>query len=309
MADNYLERQYEQYLAKKAAWEHGGRPGKATGGVARNRKVCIVTGGAYGIGRCLVETFVDKGYKVYFIDKEAEQIPVVEKALQGRQGAAYGFAGDVAEQKTLEAFATFVLEREEKIHCLIHNACLMHGGVLEGCSYEDFMYVQRVGVAAPFYLSHLFKDHFAGLGSIVNISSTRAFQSQANTESYTAAKGGITALTHALAVSLAGIARVNAVAPGWIDTGRYHGPNYHPGAATGEGLGAYYRPEYAPGDESQHPSRRIGDPLDIARTVLFLCDEQNSFINGQCLCVDGGMSKLMIYNNDYGWSYAEKHTE
>ena len=124
--------------------------------------------------------------------------------------------------------------------------------------------------------------------SIVNLSSTRAFQSQADTESYSAAKGGITALTHALAVSLAGIARVNSISPGWIETARFH-----------EEADV---PHYTESDLLQHPSRRIGEPEDIVRATFFLCDEQNSFINGINLTVDGGMSKLMIYHNDEGWS-------
>ena len=154
---------------------------------------------------------------------------------------------------------------------------------------EDFLYVQRVGVVAPYFLALSFKDYFSSAGAIVNISSTRAFQSQANTESYTAAKGGITALTHALAVSLSGIARVNSIAPGWIDTGSYHEEDYVP--------------TYTEGDIMQHPSQRVGEPADIARAVLFLCDERNSFINGENITIDGGMSKLMIYHNDYGWDY------
>ena len=166
----------------------------------------------------------------------------------------------------------------------------MHGGILEGCDYEDFLYIQRVGVAAPYMLAKLFKDHFCGLGSIVNISSTRAFQSQPNTESYTAAKGGITALTHALAVSLQGVVRVNSIAPGWIDTGAYHDDNN-------------YVPAYTEGDIAQHPSLRVGEPADIVRTIDFLCDERNTFINGENITVDGGMSKLMVYHNDCGWTY------
>lgn len=286
MADNFLERRYEQLQARKSAV----RPTapKAPG----ERRIGIITGGANGIGRCLVDAFVDKGYKIYFIDKDSEQIAAVERSMQGRRGTAIGFAGDIAEQSVLEAFAAFVLEREKHIHCLINNACLMRGGILSDCSYEDFLYVQRVGVAAPFYLARLFKNHFDGLGSIVNLSSTRAFQSQPDTESYTAAKGGITALTHALAVSLAGIARVNAIAPGWIETGAYQKNR-----------------QITPCEQAnmlQHPSQRIGNPADIARMVLFLCDPQNTFINGECIRIDGGMSHLMVYHNDHGWSYREE---
>jgi len=116
----------------------------------------------------------------------------------------------------------------------------------------------------------------------VNISSTRHLMSQANTESYTAVKGGITALTHAMAVTLAGKARVNSISPGWIDTtgSQFQGP-----------------------DAAQHPVGRVGNPSDIVHAVMFLCDEKSSFITGQDITVDGGMTKLMVYHNDCGWAY------
>lgn len=200
------------------------------------------------------------------------------------------FVGDLVDKQTLEDFVTSVLQEvPDGIHCLVNNACLMNGGILSGLYYEGFLYVQKIGVVAPYMLTKLFKDHFDGVGSIVNISSTRAFQSQPNTESYSAAKGGITALPHAMAVSLAGIARVNAIAPGWIDVGKYHDKNY--------------KPTYSEADKKQHPSGRVGEPMDIVLTVEFLCDPRNSFINGQCINVDGGMSKLMVYHDDCGWTY------
>lgn len=253
-------------------------------------RIIVVTGGAAGIGRCIVEHFASQGDTVYFIDSNQTDTLAEVERMRKLQYKVTGHVGDIAEKQTLEEFAALVLgEHPEGIHCLVNNACLMHGGILEGCDYEDFLYVQRVGVAAPYLLTKLFKDHFQGLGSIVNISSTRAFQSQPNTESYTAAKGGITALTHALAVSLAGVARVNSIAPGWIDTGSYHNDRY--------------MPTYSQGDTAQHPSGRVGTPDDIARAVEFLCDERNSFINGENITVDGGMSRLMVYHNDCGWSY------
>lgn len=245
-------------------------------------KVCVLTGGGAGIGRCLAETFLREGARVYLIDKE---IPDCE-LYQPSSGIKW-FRGDIARQQTLDEFADWVLEQESGIDILVNNACLMNGGILSDCSYEDFLYVQQVGVAAPYWLTKRFKPYFRKGASIVNLSSTRAFQSQPDTESYTAAKGGITALTHALAVSLGGIARVNSIAPGWIETARFH-----------EGTAV---PAYAQADLEQHPSRRIGEPEDIARAVLFLCDERNSFINGTNLTIDGGMSKLMVYHNDCGW--------
>ena len=253
-------------------------------------RIIVITGGAAGIGRCMVERFARQNDIVHFIDKDRDATQKLTAALQKEGLRVNGYTGDIADKKVVETFAEAILRlHPEGIHCLINNACFMNGGILSGTGYEDFLYLQQVGVAAPYWLACLFKDHFQGVGSIVNLSSTRAFQSQPDTEGYSAAKGGITALTHALAVSLAGIARVNSVAPGWIDTGAYHAEDY--------------RPVYDKGDTAQHPSRRVGRPEDIAQVVEFLCDERNSFINGENITVDGGMSKLMVYHNDCGWTY------
>lgn len=248
-------------------------------------KVCVITGGAAGIGRCLTETFAALDARVYYIDKQLHPQPHPEEI----RDRIFPYEGDIAEEDTLDCFADWVLQQEPHVDVLINNACLMLGGIQSGCSYSDFLYVQKVGVAAPYWLSMRFKDYFRTGSSIINLSSTRAFQSQPDTESYSAAKGGITALTHALAVSLSGIARVNAIAPGWVAT---HG--YHPEDAA-------ETPTYSTGDLLQHPSRRIGTPEDIARAAVFLCQPENSFINGICLTVDGGMTHQMIYHNDFGW--------
>ena len=252
-------------------------------------KVCVVTGGALGIGRCLCEAFIQRGAKVAFIDKEKEAGENLLSHLSA-QGEALFFHGDVGEKEDLEAFVSQVEKTFGRVDILINNACLSRKGILTPCSYEDFTYVLRVGVAAPYYLTQQLLPHFQEGASVVNISSTRAWMSQGDTESYSAAKGGISALTHALAVSLAGKVRVNCVAPGWIDTGAYHDPSY--------------LPQYTPADTSQHPSGRVGNPMDIVRAVLFLCDEENSFIDGETITVDGGMTKQMIYDGDEGWPYA-----
>jgi NAD(P)-dependent dehydrogenase (short-subunit alcohol dehydrogenase family) len=251
-------------------------------------KICVITGGALGIGRCLTREFAKAGAKVAFADMEKQ---AGEENLVSIQNYGEGlfFHGDIAEKETLSAFAEQVIQKYGRVDFLINNACLSKRGILKPCSYEDFNYVLRVGVTAPYLLTQLFLPYFTKGAAIVNISSSRAFMSQSDTESYTAAKGGILALTHGLAVSLAGKVRVNSIAPGWIDTGAYHDESY--------------RPEYTEADVLQHPSGRIGTPMDIARAVFFLCEEQNSFINGENITVDGGMTKQMIYSGDEGWEY------
>ena len=226
-------------------------------------KVVIVTGGANGIGRCIADEFRSQGAIVYVIDKQ-----------EGEH-----FVGDISKKEVLEAFASEVLGKHPKVDIIINNALPLMKGIDE-CSYEEFQYVQSVGVTAPFYLVKLFMNHLAQGASVINISSSRDRMSQPLTESYTAAKGGIAALTHALAVSLAGRVRVNSISPGWIDTAYtlYDGP-----------------------DAIQQPVGRVGTPMDIAHMVLFLCSDKAGFITGENICIDGGMTRQMIYHGDNGW--------
>lgn len=226
-------------------------------------KVVVVTGGAQGIGRCIAECFKREGAAVYVIDV--------------RPGP--WFVGDIADRGVLERFAAEVLEKGGRVDVLVNNAMPLFLG-LDECSYEQFAYAQAVGVAAPFYLAKLFREHFGPGASIVNIVSSRDRMSQPQTESYTAAKGGLAALTHALAASLAGRVRVNSISPGWIDTeGRdWSGP-----------------------DAAQHFAGRVGNPMDIAQMVLYLASDKAGFITGENICIDGGMTRQMIYHGDNGW--------
>ena len=233
----------------------------------KNQKVAVVTGGAKGIGKCIADEFRKRDVKVYVID-----------IAEGEH-----YVGDISDKSVLEAFAGMVIEENGGIDYLVNNAPPMMKGIDE-CSYEEFQHALAVGVTAPFYLSKLFAPYFREDACIINISSSRDRMSQRQTESYTAAKGGIAALTHALAVSLAGKARVNSISPGWIDT-------------TGSGItGA---------DAAQQPVGRVGRPEDIAEMALFLCSEKAGFITGENVCIDGGMTRQMIYHGEHGWNFQE----
>ena len=227
-------------------------------------KIAIVTGGAQGIGKCIADEFRKAGATVCIIDKQPGE----------------WFVGDLADKHVLEQFAQEVIAKHGRVDYLINNALPLMKGLAE-CSYEEFQKALNVGVTAPFYLTKLFAPYFAQGAAIVNISSSRDRMSQPQTESYTAAKGGIAALTHALAVSLAGKVRVNSISPGWIDTSYtvYEGP-----------------------DATQQPAGRVGDPMDIANMVLYLCSDKAGFITGENICIDGGMTRQMIYHGDHGWT-------
>ncbi|MBQ1946418.1 MAG: SDR family oxidoreductase [Clostridia bacterium] len=227
-------------------------------------KVVVITGGAKGIGKAICEEFQKAKAHVCVIDVLPNDY----------------FTGDIADKETLERFAAQVIAQYGRVDYLINNAKPQTKGITRG-TYEDFEYALRVGVTAPFYLAKLFMPCFAPGAAIVNISSSRDRMSQPETESYTAAKGGISALTHALAVSLAGKARVNSISPGWIDT-------------TGSA--------FEGADCSQHPVGRVGNPRDIAHMALYLCSDMAGFITGQDICIDGGMTKQMIYHADHGWT-------
>ena len=191
------------------------------------------------------------------------------------------FVGDVSDKTALERFAAYVIEQSGHVDYLINNALPLMKGINE-CSWEDFTHALAVGVTAPFYLTKLLMPHFAPGASIINIASSRDRMSQPQTESYTAAKGGIAALTHALAISLAGKVRVNSISPGWIDT---------------------TESEITGSDALQQPTGRVGKPEDIAEMALFLCSDKAGFITGENICIDGGMTKLMIYHGEHGWTY------
>lgn len=226
-------------------------------------KVVVITGAASGIGKRIKERFEEEGARVYYIDIKENDC----------------FQGDVSRQEDLDRFVSFILEKESQVDVLVHNALPLFKGI-DSCEYEEFLRALKIGPGAGFYLAKALKDHMPEGSSIINITSTRANQSMPQSESYAASKGGLKSLTHALAISLGPKIRVNAIAPGWIDTSDapYEGP-----------------------DASQQPVGRVGVRDDIADLVLYLCSSKASFITGQEIVVDGGMSKLMIYHGEHGW--------
>lgn len=228
-------------------------------------KVVVITGGAQGIGLAMAEAFRKEQAHVCLIDLQENPY----------------FQGDLADRRVLEQFAQKVIQDFGHVDIFIHNAPPLMKG-LQDCSWEEFDQAMKVGVYAPFYLVQLFEPVLNPGASIVLIFSSRDRMSQPNTESYAAAKGGLHALTHALAMSLAGRVRVNSVSPGWIETqGRtWDGP-----------------------DALQHPAGRVGRPEDVAETVLFLCSDKAGFITVENICVDGGMTRQMVYHADEGWNY------
>jgi len=228
-------------------------------------KVAVITGGAHGIGKAIGEAFVREGATVQIIDI--------------RQGD--WFVGDVGSKNDLERFAAFIAQQTGHVDFLVNNALPLMKGIND-CGYDDFTRALAVGVTAPFYLTKLLLPYFAPGGSVINISSSRDRMSQPQTESYTAAKGGIAALTHAMSVSLAGKARVNSISPGWIDT-----------------IGV----ETTGPDATQQPVGRVGKPEDIASMVMFLCSDKAGFITGENICIDGGMTRQMIYHGEHGWTF------
>ena len=227
-------------------------------------KTAVITGGAHGIGKAIAYAFAREGAAVHIIDRQPGD----------------WFVGDVSDRETLERFAASVIEKSGNIDYLVNNALPLMKGIDE-CSWEEFSYALAAGVTAPFYLTKLLMPRFAPGASVINISSSRDRMSQPQTESYTAAKGGIAALTHAMAVSLAGKARVNSISPGWIDT-------------TGS--------EITGADALQQPVGRVGKPEDIAEMVLFLCSDKAGFITGENICIDGGMTRQMIYHGEHHWT-------
>ena len=293
MADNYIERQQEQYEARKAAWKQAQKYGKKKSTTVHpvksasctpmaskpetSSKRVFITGGAEGIGKAIVEAFCLSGDQVAFCD--INEIAGQETA---KATGSIFHKVDVSDKDALESCIQRILSEWNDIDIIVNNVGISQFSSITETSVEDFDKILSINLRPVFITSRLLairrKEQSSPnpYGRIINICSTRYLMSEPGSEGYAASKGGIYSLTHALALSLSEWnITVNSIAPGWIQTHDYD--------------------QLQPEDHSQHPSRRVGKPEDIARMCLFLCEENNDFINGENITIDGGMTKKMIY--------------
>ncbi|MBA9076739.1 MULTISPECIES: SDR family NAD(P)-dependent oxidoreductase [Rufibacter] len=253
-------------------------------------KVVLITGGAQGIGLGMAQAFAQAGAQVVITDLDQEAGQEALERLKGQNLTLTFIACDVSQEQQVQQLMAQVQEKFGRLDVLVNNAGIASPPrtPLAELPISEFDQVLGVNLRGPLlcskYALPLLKK--AAHPAILNITSTRAFMSEPNTFAYSASKGGLEALTHSLAISLGPKIRVNAISPGWIETGPW------------EKESKRYEPHHRPQDKAQHPVGRVGTPEDIARAALFLCSDQAGFITGQRLTIDGGMTVKMIYHDE-----------
>jgi NAD(P)-dependent dehydrogenase (short-subunit alcohol dehydrogenase family) len=236
------------------------------------RKVALITGGAAGIGAAIAARLVGEGWRVVLADIDAN-------ALQHRVAAlgqaARATVADIGEETDVLRVLNEIREREDRLDALVCNAGIMIRKPIADLTLDEWSRVLATNLTSTFLLARAAEDLLrARHGAIVTIASTRAHQSEPHTEAYAASKGGLVALTHALAMSLGPDVRVNSVSPGWIHT-----------------HAEVLRPE----DHAQHPAGRVGQPEDVDALVSWLLGPESRFVTGAEFIIDGGMTRKMIY--------------
>ena len=244
------------------------------------KKVCVITGASNGIGKEIALHFAKNNCDIAFIDKDKENGLKVEEEIKKLKRECLFINDNIDNEKSVNNFTNEIIKKYGNVDYLINNACYSNKGLLSNCSYDDFLEIFKVSVASAYQITKNLINNFNKNACIINIASTRAFMSQKDSESYSASKGAIIALTHSMAISLSHKVRVNSISPGWINTSN--------------------ESNFSKEDILQHPSAKIGEASDIASAAWFICN--NNFINAQNITVDGGMTKLMIYHNDENWS-------
>lgn len=249
-------------------------------------KTVLVTGGGQGIGRAVARAFAAEGAKVVIADIDEEAGLENEKFIKSSGLEASFIKTDVSDTASVRSMVTETLRKYNAVHILVNNAAVSGFGNIFEISTDQWDKAISVNLSGMYYCAKFCAPFMRDqkYGNIINIASTRAFMSEPDTEPYSASKGGIFALTHALAISLGqyGI-RVNSVSPGWIDVSSWKKSS----TAKQEILSEL--------DHKQHPAGRVGVPEDIAQACLFLASDKSGFITGENLTIDGGMTKKMIY--------------
>ncbi len=251
-----------------------------------DHKVAIITGGGQGIGKAIVQAFSHQGAHVVIAEADEEAGKECQQWIQGKGGQATYISCDVSEESSVKAMIQTVAVQLGRIDVLINNAGLSRFKSLEEINVREFDEVLAVNLRGAFVCAKYAAPHLKKhKGSIINIASTRALMSEPGSEAYAASKGGLLALTHALAVSLGPEVRVNAISPGWIEVRDWKKSSQREEVV------------HSQADKDQHPAGRIGTPEDIGRAAVFLCSGESTFITGQNLAIDGGMTVKMIYTD------------
>lgn len=249
----------------------------------QHTRTAIVTGGAQGIGKATVMRLLTEGWQVVMADVDAEAVADAAAELQPSD-RLLGITCDVGREAEVESLIAQAVSRFGGLDLLVNNAAILRNGPLSTLSLEDWNAVLAVNLTGPFLCSKHAAPHLGATGgSIVNIGSTRALMSEPDTEAYSASKGGVAALTHALAMSLGPQVRVNCISPGWIEVSAW------------KKRSARQVPGLSEADHAQHPVGRVGRPEDVAALVAYLASSDAGFITGQNLVVDGGMTRKMLY--------------
>lgn len=247
-------------------------------------RAALVTAGAQGIGRAIVEALSREGWRVAVVDADRDALAELPEPV-------LTVVGDVGDEDVVVDAIRRTVARFGRLDAIVNNAGISANGPVETLDLADVRRVLDVSLVSILASAKHGAEHLrAAGGSIVNIASSRALMSEPDTEAYAAAKGGVVAVTHALAISLGTRAdradppiRVNAISPGWIETGPW------------QKASARREPDHSAADRDQHPVGRVGRPEDIAEAVLYLLDDRAGFVTGQNLVIDGGMTKKMIY--------------